>query len=62
MRRCIHIPVSSGGARIDPAGGSFVVTYDTDTRPWRYTDEIGRKMAVLFDGCARTDNDRCRTS
>ncbi len=41
------------GERVDPAGGSYVVTYDTDGRPWRYTDEIGRKTEVFYDGRGR---------
>ncbi len=41
------------GERVDPAGGSFVVTYDIDGQPWRYTDEIGRKTEVFYDGRGR---------
>jgi RHS repeat-associated protein len=39
--------------RLDPAGGSYVVYYDTDGNPVRYIDEIGREFAAEYDGRKR---------
>ncbi|MEQ1863419.1 MAG: hypothetical protein ABL996_02075 [Micropepsaceae bacterium] len=41
------------GERVDPAGGSYAVVYDSKGRPARYTDEIGRLTQAFYDGRGR---------
>jgi RHS repeat-associated protein len=39
--------------RLDPAGGSYVVYYDTQGNPIRYIDEINRLFTAEYDGRKR---------
>ncbi len=39
--------------RLDPAGGNYVVYYDTYGNPVRYIDEINREFASEYDGRKR---------
>ncbi|MFN7179797.1 RHS repeat-associated core domain-containing protein [Hyphomonas sp.] len=39
--------------RLDPAGGNYIVYYDTNGNPVRYIDEIGREFAAEYDGRKR---------
>ena len=39
--------------RLDPAGGNYIVYYDTNGNPVRYIDEIGREFNAEYDGRKR---------
>lgn len=39
--------------RLDPAGGSHVIYYDTNGNPVRYIDEINREFTAEYDGRKR---------